>query len=54
MTAENSTENNVESISSLHFFLAPLRTILDDEQVTEVCINKPHEAFIQRYVDVNK
>ena len=49
MKAENSTDNNVESISSLHFFLAPLRTILDDEQVTEVCINKPHEAFIQRY-----
>jgi type IV secretion system protein VirB11 len=49
MKAENPTENNVESISSLHFFLAPLRTILDDEQVTEVCINKPHEAFIQRY-----
>jgi type IV secretion system protein VirB11 len=49
MEAENVTENTVESISSLHFFLAPLRVILDDEQVTEVCINRPYEAFIQRY-----
>ena len=32
MKVENPTENNVESISSLHFFLAPLRYILDDEQ----------------------
>jgi len=40
---------NIESISSLHHFLTPLRPILDDEQVTEVCINQPQEAFIQRY-----
>jgi type IV secretion system protein VirB11 len=49
MDAQNTAENTVESISSLHFFLAPLRVILDDEQVTEVCINQPYEAFIQRY-----
>jgi type IV secretion system protein VirB11 len=42
-------ENNVEYISSLSFYLNPLRYILDDEQVTEVCINKPKEAYIQRY-----
>jgi type IV secretion system protein VirB11 len=48
---ENSSaqESNVEEISSLSHFLNPLRHILDDGEVTEVCINKPHEVFVQRY-----
>jgi type IV secretion system protein VirB11 len=46
---ETDINSNVESISSLQLFLAPLRHVLDDGQVTEVCINKPLEMFIQRY-----
>jgi type IV secretion system protein VirB11 len=42
-------ESNVEDISSLTHFLNPLRHILDDNEVTEICINRPHEAFVQRY-----
>lgn len=46
---EHEKNSNVESISSLQLKLAPLRHILDDGQVTEVCINKPLEMFVQRY-----
>jgi type IV secretion system protein VirB11 len=49
MTSITAVADNIENISSLQFFVAPLRTFLDDEQVTEVCINKPYELFIQRY-----
>ena len=38
-----------DEVSSLAHTLAPLRRILDDPQVTEVCINRPHEGFIQTY-----
>lgn len=41
--------DNVEYISALHHYLTPLRYMLDDDDVTEVCINKPHEAYVQRY-----
>lgn len=41
--------DNVEYLSALHHYLTPLRCILDDDDVTEVCINKPHEAYVQRY-----
>ena len=46
---ESAIKNNVESISSLLLYLQPVRHILDDDQVTEVCINKPNEVFVQRY-----
>src|ERR1700727_1751697 len=36
-------------LSSLSHTLGPLRPILDDPKVTEVCINRPTEAFIQTY-----
>jgi type IV secretion system protein VirB11 len=38
-----------ESASSLTHTLAPLRPILDNPCVTEVCINRPQEVFIQSY-----
>jgi type IV secretion system protein VirB11 len=41
--------DNVEYLSALHHYLAPLRFILDDDDVNEVCINRPHEAYVQRY-----
>ncbi|MDT4292360.1 P-type DNA transfer ATPase VirB11 [Methylomonas sp. MO1] len=41
--------DNVEYLSALHHYLTPLRYILDDDNVTEVCINQPFEAYIQRY-----
>ncbi|WP_240348427.1 P-type DNA transfer ATPase VirB11 [Methylomonas sp. EFPC1] len=41
--------DNVEYLSSLHLYLVPLRFVLDDDDVTEVCINKPFEAYVQRY-----
>lgn len=39
----------VENVSSLTHTLAPLRRILDNPRVTEVCINRPFEVFIQTY-----
>ena len=38
-----------DNASSLTHTLAPLRPILDNPRVTEVCINRPQEAFIQTY-----
>jgi type IV secretion system protein VirB11 len=38
-----------DTASSLTHTLAPLRPILDDPRVTEVCINRPQEVFIQSY-----
>src|ERR1700675_1411079 len=38
-----------DNASSLTHTLAPLRPILDNPRVTEVCINRPQEAFIQSY-----
>ncbi|MCU0895954.1 MAG: P-type DNA transfer ATPase VirB11 [Burkholderiales bacterium] len=35
--------------SALDLSLAPLRPILDDPQVTELCINRPGEAQVQTY-----
>ncbi|MGA8055120.1 MAG: P-type DNA transfer ATPase VirB11 [Burkholderiales bacterium] len=35
--------------SALQHNLAFLRPILDDPQVTEVCVNRPGEAFVQTY-----
>jgi type IV secretion system protein VirB11 len=43
------TATTEDSASSLTHTLAPLRRILDDPQVTEVCINRPREAFVQSY-----
>jgi type IV secretion system protein VirB11 len=41
--------DNIEYLSALHHYLTPLRFILDDDNVTEICINKPFEAYVQRY-----
>jgi type IV secretion system protein VirB11 len=38
-----------DNVSSLTHTLAPLRLILDNPRVTEVCINRPKEVFIQSY-----
>jgi type IV secretion system protein VirB11 len=38
-----------DNASSLTHTLAPLRSILDNPRVTEVCINRPREVFIQSY-----
>ena len=38
-----------ENVSSLTHALKPLRALLDNHQVTEVCVNRPHEAFVQTY-----
>jgi type IV secretion system protein VirB11 len=38
-----------DNTSSLTHTLAPLRPILDNPRVTEVCINRPQEVFIQSY-----
>jgi type IV secretion system protein VirB11 len=38
-----------ESVSSLTHTLVPLRPILDNPRVTEICINRPREVFIQTY-----
>jgi type IV secretion system protein VirB11 len=38
-----------DNASSLTHTLAPLRPILDNPRVTEVCINRPQEVFVQSY-----
>lgn len=38
----------MEEPSSLALFLGPLAPLLDDPQVTEICINQPGTAFIER------
>jgi type IV secretion system protein VirB11 len=38
-----------ENDSSLTHALKPLRALLDNPQVTEVCVNRPQEAFVQTY-----
>ncbi|MEA3135090.1 MAG: type secretion system protein VirB11 [Gammaproteobacteria bacterium] len=38
-----------DNASSLTHTLSPLRPILDNPRVTEVCINRPQEGFIQTY-----
>jgi type IV secretion system protein VirB11 len=38
-----------DNASSLTHTLGPLRPILDNPRVTEVCINRPQEGFIQSY-----
>jgi type IV secretion system protein VirB11 len=45
MTAESSGE--VLSASALELNLRALRPILSDPEVTEVCINRPREAFVE-------
>ena len=35
------------NLSALHLTLRPLQPLLADQQVTEVCINRPQEAFIE-------
>ena len=37
-----------EAPSSLALFLGPLAWLLDDPQVTEICINEPGVAFVER------
>lgn len=44
----------VPEASSLDLNLAPLRHLLDDVHVTEICINKPHEAWVERYTGWSK
>ena len=34
--------------TALTQFLAGLRPLLDDPELTELCINRPHEAFVER------
>ena len=34
--------------SSLDHFLQPLRGLLDGSDVTEICINRPYDAFVER------
>jgi type IV secretion system protein VirB11 len=45
VTAESSSE--VLSVSALELNLRALRPILSDPEVTEVCINRPREAFVE-------
>jgi type IV secretion system protein VirB11 len=48
-TTESSGHFPAADLSSLSHTLGPLRPILDDPKVTEVCINRPTEGFIQTY-----
>jgi type IV secretion system protein VirB11 len=41
------TEAGDGNLSALHLTLRPLQPLLADQQVTEVCINRPQEAFIE-------
>jgi len=39
----------VSEPSSLDLFLEPLRPLLSDQEVTEICINRPGEAYVERH-----
>jgi type IV secretion system protein VirB11 len=39
---------SIEPPSSLALFLGPLNRLLDDPEVTEICINAPGAAFVER------
>jgi type IV secretion system protein VirB11 len=41
-------EHSPASASALTLIVRPLRPFLDDPTLTELCINQPHEAFIER------
>jgi type IV secretion system protein VirB11 len=42
-----SPPETVAEHSSLEWILRPLRPWLNDSEVTEICINRPHEAYIE-------
>ena len=44
---ESAADSAVEP-SSLDLFLVPLRDLLADSAVTEICINRPGEVFVER------
>jgi type IV secretion system protein VirB11 len=43
----SSSRETAEERSSLEWILRPLRSWLDDADVTEICINRPNEAYIE-------
>jgi len=43
----SATPTEALSASALELNLRPLRPLLDDPEVTEVCINRPREAFVE-------
>jgi type IV secretion system protein VirB11 len=47
--APSDNDRASRDLSSLEHFLVPLRRLLDDRSVTELCINRPHEAFVERH-----
>ncbi|CAG7857040.1 Type IV secretion system protein VirB11 [biofilm metagenome] len=48
-SVNNIEKDNTIDISSLSFYTNPLRPILDDPNVTDICINRPHEAYVLAY-----
>ena len=40
--------SEVSATSALSLTLLPLRTLLDDGELTELCINRPGEAYVER------
>lgn len=47
-TAASAASASREAPSSLSLFLGPLGRLLDDPEVTEICINEPGVAFVER------
>lgn len=47
-TPVRATADAPRDLSSLEHYLVPLRGVLADDRVTELCINRPHEAHIER------
>src|SRR6185312_1742611 len=50
MTYSLNEESRVElnKTTSIEYHLLPLKQWLLDEDITEICINRPHEVFIER------
>jgi type IV secretion system protein VirB11 len=48
LLADDHSTADVPEPSSLDHFLAPMRDLLADGDVTEICINRPGEAFVER------
>jgi len=43
------TDDPVTERSSLDHFMDPILVLLNESQVTEICINSPGEAYVERY-----
>jgi type IV secretion system protein VirB11 len=42
---------NPANVTALHAFLMPIRHLMDDDTVMEICINRPEEVWVERLTE---